>query len=347
MRQLTEVDKSFVQFLQRFTRFDEIPEGNRQFCSRKAVNKTLMTMKSRILILILFLLVACQPMETDFDYRQTLGEKAAADSVCTLTLQAIRTIDTKALDLINNGNTSTLNQYWKETDKVKVFRNGTCIGTLDVQPAEGEKPTTATLSGSVKIDDLKVNDVLTLQIPREIIDYTGQKGLITGTGSIEDTYDYATASVTVGSINGNTVTTTADARFQNQQSIYRFEFKRKGNVQIQTLALTVMAANGKLVQRASYEGGVLTPVYGAIQIEKAEPSTITNFVSLRNESTSEDRYSFFIIDEFSYKLYVATKTIPAYVLDTPGKFISAKNIEATELAFTPITESPGANPTVY
>ena len=40
MRQLTELDKNFVQFLQRFTRFDEIPEGNRQFCSRKAVSKT-------------------------------------------------------------------------------------------------------------------------------------------------------------------------------------------------------------------------------------------------------------------------------------------------------------------
>jgi hypothetical protein len=32
------MDKSFVPFLQRFTRFDEIPEGNRQFCIRKAVN---------------------------------------------------------------------------------------------------------------------------------------------------------------------------------------------------------------------------------------------------------------------------------------------------------------------
>ena len=302
-------------------------------------------MKARILILSLVLLAACQQMDLDNDYQNSLEGKSDADSVFTLTLQATKTVDTKALDLINDG--SRLNVYWKNTEKVKVFRNGACVGSLNVQPASGDKPKTATLSGTIQVHGLAANDVLTLLIPREIFDYTGQKGLLTGTGSIEDTYDYATASVTVSSISGTTVTTTGDAQFQNQQSIYRFEFKRKGNVQIQTRALTVMAANGKLVQRVSYEGGIWTPVYGAIQIEKADPSTITNFVSLRNESISEDRYSFFIIDNYSHILYKATKTIPAYVLDAPGKFISAKNIEATDLAFKPITESPGENPTIY
>ena len=58
-------------------------------------------MKARILILSLVLLAACQPMDTDFDYQNTRTGKSEADSVFTLTLQATKTVDTKALNLTN------------------------------------------------------------------------------------------------------------------------------------------------------------------------------------------------------------------------------------------------------
>ena len=300
----------------------------------------------RSIVLPFILLAACQPMDMDFDDQHTRGDKAAADSVFTLTLRATKTADTKALDLVNNG--ARLNVYWKDTERVKVFRAGTYIGTLAVipDPNGGAKPTNATLSGSVEIQDLAVNDVLTLLIPRKEFDYTGQNGKLTGTGSIEDTYDYGMATVTVSSISGQTVTTATDARFQNQQSIYRFEFKRDGSTQIKTRALTIMSVNGKLVQSVRYEGGAWTPVYGIIQIEKEDPSTITNYVSLRNDGTTEDRYSFFVIDDM-YKLYMAVKQIPANVLDAPGKFISPKTIDAVPTCFQTITESPGESPVIY
>lgn len=301
-------------------------------------------MKARFLIIAILAMAACQRVELD-DPTAPEVITSDADSVCTLTLRAsMNESQTKALDLVNDG--TRINAYWRNTEKVKVYKGGTFLGTLNVVPDAGERPTQATLSGSITITGLAAGDKLTLRIPRENWDYTGQTGTLE---SISNAYSYATASVTIDSVDntGHTVITTDTAHFQNQQSIYRFEFKRKGNVQIQTRALTVMAANGKLVQRVSYEGGVWTPVYGAVQIEKADPSTITNLVSLRNESTSEDRYSFFIIDNYSHILYKATKTIPAYVLDEPGKFISAKNIEATDLALKPITESPGENPTIY
>jgi len=298
-------------------------------------------MKARCYFLSLVLLAACQPVELDDDYPNTSGGKADTDSVFTLTLRATKAADTKALDLVNG---TRLNQYWKNTEKVKVFRAGTYVGTLNVQPAAGEKPTYATLSGSVEVQGLAENDVLTLLIPRQEFDYTGQNGALTGTGSIEDSYDYGMATVTVNSIAGHTVTTTADARFQSQQSIYRFDFK-DGDVQLQTKAFTIVAANKKLVQRLHYQGSSWTPVYGTIHVEKADPSAIS-FVSLRNDSNADDNYSFFILDS-SRKLYLATKQIPASVLDGQGKFLSAQNINAVETCFPAITDSPGANPVIY
>ena len=294
-------------------------------------------MKARILILGLVLLAACQPMDTDFDYQNTRTGTSDADSVFTLTLQAIKTVDTKALDLIGD---ARLNQYWKNTDKVKVFHNGTCVGTLNVS-CQGDRPTTATLTGSVQIHGLAENDVLTLLIPREIFDYTGQKGRLTKAsdndkGTIEDTYDYGMATVTVGTISGTTVTTTADARFENQQSIYRFGFGTSGSLAAREF--TVLSANGKLVQSVSYEGGAWTPAFGPITVKPTVPNPIpaSNFyyVALRNGSTDEDTYSFVIVDS-NHKLHLATKQIPGTALAVPGKFISAKNIDAPAATFTP------------
>ena len=214
-------------------------------------------MKARFLIIAILAMAACQRVELD-DPTAPEVITSDADSVCTLTLRAsMNESQTKALDLVNDG--TRINAYWRNTEKVKVYKGGTFLGTLNVVPDAGERPTQATLSGSITITDLAAGDELTLRIPRENWDYTRQTGTLE---SISNAYSYATASVTIDSVDNtkHTVITTNTAHFQNQQSIYRFEFKRKGNVQIQTRALTVMAANGKLVQRVSYEGGAFAAV---------------------------------------------------------------------------------------
>jgi hypothetical protein len=290
-------------------------------------------MKARILILSLVLLAACQPVDTDYDYENTRTGKSDADSVFTLTLQATKTVDTKALNLVDG---KTLNQYWKNTDKVKVFHNGVCVGTLNVKPATGNNPKTATLSGSVQIHGLAQGAVLTLLIPREIFDYTGQKGVLTGNNTIEDTYDYGMATVTVGSINGTTVTTTADAQFENQQSIYRFGFGSSGSLVAREF--TVLSENGKLVKSATYEGNAWTPAYGPITVKPTVPNPIPasdNFyyVALQNGSTGADTYSFVIVDN-NHKLHLATKTVAADKLGN-GKFLTSTSIDAPAVTFTP------------
>ena len=292
-------------------------------------------MKTRHIIpAILLVLAACQQIELEHPTPETTPEvqQEVPDALFTLTIQASKgEADTKALDLVNDG--ATLNTYWKDTEKVKVYKDGTLLGTLDVTPAAGEKPKTATLSGGITTTGLAAGNSLTLMIPRENWNYTGQVGTL---ASIETTYDYAMATVTIDTVDdGNhTVTTTGSANFLNQQSIYRFGFKSNGNY-IDPKDFTVSATGGKLVQSMSWVGSEWTPAYGSISVTSSSaPADHFFYVSIRNDQTTADTYNF-VITGSDDALYMATKSIPATVLDTPGKFISAKSITVTQPSFAP------------
>lgn len=273
-------------------------------------------MKARILILGLVLLAACQQMETDYDYQNTAVEgNRSSDSAC-LTVKAIKMVDTKALDLIEGNNGKCLNAYWTDTEKVNVFRNGTCIGALTVVPAAGDKPRSATLTGTLEVSGLQEGNVLTLLIPGradEKWDYTGQNGVLTGASSIEDSFDYATATVTIDKIVGTTVTTTADAQFENQQGIYRLDFNKS------VKWFSVSSSQNKLVTSRSYSDGWAS-AYGILSVSLASAAS-SPYLSLRNENTTEaDTYTFFVRD-YNNNLLTGTKEIPADKLGN-GKFLA-------------------------
>lgn len=236
--------------------------------------------------------------------------------------------DAKGLDLVNDG--ATLNTYWKGTETVQVYVDGAHLGTLTVTPGEGEKPKQATLNGYIGTEGLSFPVLLTLRLPRESWSYTGQAGTL---ASIENSYDYATASV---GFNGSEITD--NAHFTNVQSIYRFGFKLEENY-LDPRSFTVEAAGGKLVQGFSYEVGEWMPSYGSLTITPAAaPEDHFYYVSLRNEFTATDTYSFVIVGQDD-ALYTASKEIPARVLDVPGKFISAKSISVTKPSFAPVKET--------
>ena len=292
-------------------------------------------MKARLLFIPAILMVAsCQIEQVDPNYEEERPEVVTtpADSVWTLTIQATKgEPDTKALDLVNDG--TRLNAYWKDTETVTVYKGGTLLGTLNVVPDSGEKPTTATLTGPITTGGLSVSDELYLLFPNGTWNYIGQNGALTGSGSIEDTYAYASATVTVSAINGVAVTTTK-ANFANQESIYRFGFKVSGDY-IDPKAFTVSAAGGQLVQSMSWNGSAWTADYGNISvIPSSAPGDHFYYVSLRNDQTTDDTYNFTITGSDD-ALYMASKAIPTSVLDAPGKFISAKNINATKPDFSP------------
>lgn len=253
--------------------------------------------------------------------------------VYTFTIEASKgESDTKALDLVNDG--SRLNVYWRNTEKVKVYKGGTLLGTLDVTPSDGEKTTHATIGGNITTTSgLAENDELTLLIPRDIWDYTGQNGQLTGENSIEEKYAYATAIVNVTGISGNAVSTTY-AHFANVESIYRFGFKLNGSY-IDPKSFTVSSTGGNLIQTMSWNGSAWTPTYGSISVTSSSaPTDHFFYVAIRNDQTTADTYNF-VLTGSDDALYLATKNIPASVLDVTGKFISAKNITVTQPSFTP------------
>lgn len=119
---------------------------------------------------------------------------------------------------------STLNATWSAlTDNVYV-KKGSTWATGSLQPqADG---TTATLKGTLSGITIEANDALNLQFPKSgDISYDGQLGTL---ADIAANFDYATATVDVGSVSasGNIVPKTATTSFTNQQAIIKFTLKR-------------------------------------------------------------------------------------------------------------------------
>jgi len=300
-----------------------------------------------ILLTLLTTLAGCSKMTHDQD-RNDRSEPDASDvPVWALTVEAAKVVPgqagddswgaagegTKALDLVNEG--ARLNVYWKNTETVKVYKAGTLLGSLTVTPDTGEKPASATLSGEITTEGLAVNDELTLLLPRESWDYSGQKGKLAKTadnetGTIEDSYDYALATVTVKAINGNSVTTTG-ASFENQQSIYRLDFKVNGSLRGVNW-FSVSSNRNKLVTSRSYSGG-WTSAYGELSVSLASAAK-SPYLSLRNENTTTaDTYTFFVRDG-NNNLFTGTMEIETQYLGNgkflaPGVDLSAYSIATT------------------
>ena len=138
----------------------------------------------------------------------------------------------------------TLNAYWSGEETIEVYQSGEKIGTATAAPsADGNTTVTATLtSAPVPSNDLNFylggyNNV-----------YTGQNGLLTGTNSISEKYDYAESLIYSGAytVDGYNVipgeyTTLNFTDGITKQAIIKFTLKDKGNsdVAISPSALNV------------------------------------------------------------------------------------------------------------
>ena len=145
-----------------------------------------------------------------------------------------------------------LKAKWASNDQVSVFPetwSRTAYGTLTA--AESATAST-TLTGDLTTLPV-AGDHLNLLFPRATWDYTGQKGiLLTDENSIEKKYDYALADVTVNTVDGNKITTTGNANFQNQQAIVKFTLQDNGGNAINATSLNISASSNKLVTSKGY-----------------------------------------------------------------------------------------------
>ena len=295
--------------------------------------------KIAIAFLALAAITACQK-EEDFFQREEVPqeeEKQPQNSeLYTLSLQASKTIQTKALSLDNDG--ATLNAHWRTGETVAVYLGGTLLGTLSAT-ADGTDATKATLSGILTtVEEVTQGSELMLLFPRAEWDYTGQDGSAPDeTGSLASKYDYATATVTVASVDdvNKVITTTSGADFENQQSIYRFGFKINGTGDaIPVKGFTVSPTNGAFVHTRNYYGDYWGETYSPITVNVASGTLTMPYVALRNHmanssNTLDDTYHFSVIGADD-ALYLGQKDIPNSVLKEQGKLISAKSVSVSK-----------------
>lgn len=286
------------------------------------------------------MLAGCQIVEEEIineEPQEVISEEVMAGY--TLTVEAARDVDTKALSLSG----STLNAYWRNGEKVAVYLGGTKLGMLEatVNAMDNKK---ATLAGTLdSVDGVAENSVLTLLYPRANWDYTGQNGELSTYSLLSSVFDFAMASVTVATVDNvnMTITTTGNASFVNQQSIYRFGFLVNGaGEKISIKGFTVSSAHNALVRTRTWGAGDWIDNTGPISVTSGNSLTLP-YASLRNTLVGTpsqaqidaqeiiDTYYFSVIGSDG-ALYLGSKGIPAQVMDTHGKFIGAQSISVTK-----------------
>lgn len=287
-------------------------------------------MKKNLLILIAICgamaLTACQK-EEDLMPEEKPEEPGTeqVEPTWTLTLEAGKAAspDTKALEL--SGDEKTLNAVWASGETVSVYSSaGELLGTLDVTPKEDA--TKATLSGTLT-GTLSEGQSLTLLFPQSTWNYSAQNGKLTGEGSIEKLFDYATAGVTVNSIDGSNLLVDGPATFANQQSIYRFGFKYN-SAAINVKKAILSSDKGKLVGAFDF----LTPAnstYGSITLTLPSATTDLVYAAIKNENTTEDDTFSFTVYDGDGITYQGDKVIPVAALSR--SFVSAKNVPLSRL----------------
>jgi len=274
--------------------------------------------------------------------QEMMLEEKPRTQAWNLVVRAEKEPDTKGLELVGN----RLNTFWRSSETVSVLVKGSYLAeTLDVTP-DAQNAKLATLSGSVNVSDVNENDVLTLQIPRQTWDYTGQKGVLLGpdaAGSIEKDYAYALADVTVtgvtpGSEMMGTLTTT-NAHFVNQQAVYRLNFKN-GDAPLAVKDVTLSSSKGKIVLSRNLAEGTTT--YGSLTVNMATSSDDLPdgmiYVALRNDDTTAQDY-FFSVTGADGLTYTGTQAIPAAAFS--HGFLGIQDLALTKLLLTK-SETPVA-----
>lgn len=170
-----------------------------------------------------------------------------------------------------------LNATWAAGEQVTVYnvtKSTELTGNLTALSDGASTTLSGTLTGSVAVDD-----VLTLKFLSP--NYASQTGTL---DYIAANCDYATASVTVSSIDGNNITTSS-ASFTNQQAIVKFTLKDNAKVNDNDLSATqlVVTANG-----TSY---TVTPTSATNVLYVAVPGFASQDVALA-ATVGNDTYTF-------------------------------------------------------
>ena len=178
-------------------------------------------------------------------------ENPTAPKVYTMVIKATKGdgATTRALKEGTKGNKNTIDAYWSGDETFEVLQSNNedeilKIGTAYATASETDETNIiATLTNPNEEHDIKFY----LNSKDGLCDYTGQVGLLTGTGgnSISEKYDYAVATLSSDdfSIDGDQINTDATLNFDDDclQAIVKFTLKDKSNNAINATKFNIYA----------------------------------------------------------------------------------------------------------
>ena len=260
-------------------------------------------------------LVACS--EKNLNVVEEIPEFTYSVSVDATKGEGADTVaSTRALSLDG----STLSAGWLTTENVYVKKGSTWASSGTLKPqANG---TSAVLKGSVTVtgSPIVATDELFLQFPKSgEPDYTGQKGTI---ADIAANFDYATATVTVDEVNGETgILTTTAANFVNQQAIVKFNLLHSDGAQYSPVAVTSLTVNSSIdVTPASASSVLYVAMPGFAAGESLTLSATDN--SSRNYSFSKADFPQAIDNGHFYEFNIKFKPV---ITASPASLTIASN----------------------
>jgi hypothetical protein len=193
-------------------------------------------------------------------------------------------------------------QVWDTYDEPMVYNGSTFLGTF--KPKENGVSTT-TLSGNLT-GSFKVGDKLTLYSPSPVCDFRGQDGTIAGMSSL---YSFMTASATVASISGSTVTTSSMI-FSSFAIFMTFIFRDENNRLLHVKKFTITTDKGTLAETMDLISGKNT--------------TTSEYVITTSKETNSDDYPTAVYVVL-YDLGNTNSTYTFTVVASDGKTYQLKN----------------------
>ena len=264
------------------------------------MNSSIKTLAIQLMVGVAF--AACSSSDDSIAEQQPLNP--TEPKVYTMTIEATKStgdaVTTRALSLDGK----TLNVKWNEGEMVYVLqqdKDNTAdwyyVGKLT---AAASSNATTTLSGTLTLEIGEAGTYLDPDAPalRFVLhgnaldssnasDYsTGQNGLLTGTGSIEEKYDFASCDVAKTSYTidteAKTVSVTGGITLVSEQAIVKFSlYQADGTTPINATSLAI-TSTGDMKKGRAYDSDATTIITQSVSLTGLEGSTNNLYVALCN-----------------------------------------------------------------
>lgn len=249
---------------------------------------------------IIFGTAACSSSDDSIAEQQPMNPTAPKTYTMTVQVTKGDAAATRGLSLDGK----TLNVKWNEGEMVYVLQQDkdhtadwNYVGKLT---AAASSNATTTLSGTLTVETGESGTDLDTDAPalRFVLhgnalgsgnasDYsTGQNGLLTGTGSIEEKYDFASCDVAKTSYTidteAKTVSVTGDITLVSEQAIVKFSlYQADGTTPINATSLAI-TSTGDMKKGRAYESDATTITTQSVSLTGLEGSTNNLYVALCN-----------------------------------------------------------------